>query len=95
METHVKNFEQFLESIKQSEIDQTITEKKFSKEKRDELAKQGKAMEDGSFPIENAKDLENAIRSHGRSKHPNEVKKHIQKRAKALGLYKTLPDTLK
>jgi len=52
-------------------------------------------MEDGSFPIENAKDLENAIRSHGRSKHPNEVKKHIQKRAKALGLYKTLPDTLK
>jgi len=33
METHVKNFEQFLESIKQSEIDQTIQRRNSAKKK--------------------------------------------------------------
>jgi hypothetical protein len=38
----------------------------FSPDKRKELAKEGKALPDGSFPIETVADLENAIRAVGR-----------------------------
>lgn len=66
--------------------------KDFSKEKRDKLAKEGKARSDGSFPIENASDLKNAIRAIGRAKNPAAAKAHVKKRAKELGLEKLLPE---
>lgn len=79
-------------SLKASESDSDdVEEKDFSTERRAKLADQGKAMEDGSYPIESEQDLKNAIQSFGRAADPEAVKRHITKRAKALGLTKLLP----
>jgi hypothetical protein len=61
------------------------------KTQREELAKSGVAMKDGSFPIRNAEDLQNAIQAHGRAKNVKAAKKHIVKRARALGKAKLIP----
>jgi hypothetical protein len=66
--------------------------KTFTQERRDTLAKQGKAMPGGGFPIENEQDLRNAIQAIGRASDPAAAKAHIIKRAKALGLTSLLPD---
>jgi len=66
-----------------------------SRDKRDALAKEGKAMKDGSFPIRNTEDLKNAIQAHGRAKDIAAAKKHIIKRARALGKYDLIPDEWK
>lgn len=69
--------------------------KQFSTEKRQKLAKQGKAMPakngGGGFPIENEQDLKNAIRAFGRAKDKPAAKAHIIRRAKALKLTSKLP----
>lgn len=67
----------------------------ISTELRKRLAKQGKALPDGSFPIRHESDLKNAIQSYGRSKPGDRsmVKKHIVKRAKELGLERLIPET--
>lgn len=65
--------------------------RKFTAGKRDKLAETGKAMDDGSFPIENATDLKNAIGAYGRAKDQAAAKAHIVKRAKELKLTFMLP----
>jgi hypothetical protein len=65
----------------------------FRAKQRKELAKTGAAMSDGSFPIRNAQDLQNAIRALGRSKNPAAAKRHILQRARALGLTASLPES--
>lgn len=65
--------------------------KEFSGDKREKLAKEGKARGDGSFPIESVADLRNAIRAVGRAKSPAAAKAHIIRRAKALGATNLLP----
>ncbi len=64
---------------------------------RRKLAKSGKAMPGGSFPIRNAEDLQNAIRAFGRAKESDraDVKRHIIKRARALGKYDLVPQEWK
>jgi hypothetical protein len=62
------------------------------KAKREDLAKKGVAMEDGSFPIRNVADLKNAIQAHGRAKDVEAAKKHIIKRARALKKYDLIPE---
>ncbi len=59
---------------------------KISEEERMELAKEGKAMPDGAYPIRNVEDLKNAIYAYGRSKASERraVRKHIIKRARQL-----------
>lgn len=59
---------------------------KISQEERMELAKEGKAMPDGAYPIRNVDDLRNAIYAYGRSKASERraVRKHIIKRARQL-----------
>ena|ERR1051326_5668869 len=57
----------------------------FSTDQRKKLAKSGKAMPDGSFPIENCEDAKNAIFSQGRARQQAAVVAHIKKRVKALG----------
>lgn len=64
----------------------------FSAEERRKLAKQGKALPDGSFPIVNESDLRNAIQAFGRAGDKDKAKRHIIKRAKALGKTDLLPD---
>lgn len=60
---------------------------KFSEEDRQELARKGWALPDGSYPIRNVSDLKNAIQAYGRAKDKKEAKKHIIKRAKDLHRY--------
>ncbi len=68
--------------------------KDFPAEKRDALAKEGKAMKDGSFPIENAADLRRAVQAYGRTTKDKQaaVRRHIVKRARALGKTDAIPD---
>ena len=49
-------------------------------------------MPDGSFPIVTVEHLKNAIRAIGRAKDPAAVKRHICKRARALGALDLVPD---
>jgi hypothetical protein len=72
-----------------------IIKREFSDDKRQELAAKGKAMPDGSYPIENENDLHNAIQSYGRAKNPKAVKAHIITQAKALGAEDALPESWK
>ena len=62
---------------------------------RQKLAKSGKAMPGGSFPIRNGEDLKNAIHAFGRAKESEraDVKRHIIKRARALGKSDLIPES--
>ena len=72
-----------------------VAKREFSDKERERLAKEGKAMPDGSYPIENEEDLRNAIHAIGRAKDPEAVKKHIIQRAKALGKMDLVPEDWK
>jgi DNA-binding ferritin-like protein len=66
---------------------------KFTKEEREELAKEGKALPDGSYPIRNEEDLKNAIATYGLGKSPKEeIRAHIIKRAKELDKEDMIPE---
>ena len=60
---------------------------------RRRLAREGKAMPDGSFPIRNISDLRNAVRAYGRAKAgaKGAVRKHIMVRARGLNRIDLLP----
>ncbi len=64
----------------------------FTAQQRQDAAASGAALPDGSFPIKNRGDLENAIHAIGRAKDPAKAKAHIIARAKALGATSALPD---
>lgn len=61
-------------------------------EERDRLAKEGKALPDGSFPIANLDDLRNAIQAIGRASDPDAAKALIKKRARELGHPELIPE---
>ena len=66
---------------------------KYSEAERNEMAKSGEALPDGSFPIKDAQDLSSAIKLNGSgSTAKSTVRAHIKKRAAALGLSKEIPD---
>lgn len=67
---------------------------KISEEERVKLAKQGKALSDGAYPIRNVEDLKNAIQAYGRAKpsERSEVRKHIIKRARQLKKSNLIPE---
>lgn len=69
-----------------------IIKRAFSDSKRKELADSGKALPDGSFPIETEADLHNAISAVGRAKDGAKAKAHIISRANAMGMKGALPD---
>lgn len=64
----------------------------YSADERRSLAESGKALPDGSFPIVDREDLENAIQAFGRAGDPAAAKAHIKKRARALGLEELIPE---
>lgn len=71
-----------------------VESREVSNDERDDLADEGKALPDGSFPIANCSDLGNAIQAIGRAKDPDAAKAHIRKRKEALGCPDVeLPDT--
>lgn len=63
----------------------------FTTEQRDKDAKAGVAMPGGGFPIENRKDLKNAVLAYGRAKDKSKAKAHIVTRARALDATSLLP----
>jgi hypothetical protein len=69
--------------------------REFSAEQRQRDASSGAALPDGSFPIENASDLHNAMQAIGRAKDPAKAKAHIRARARALGLTAELSEAFK
>jgi hypothetical protein len=71
--------------------DGAVAKKDYSDDERKDMASSGEAMKDGSFPIKNKDDLENAIKAYGRSKNKAAAKRHITKRAKALKATDLLP----
>jgi phage I-like protein len=64
----------------------------FTKEQREKLASEGKAMPDGGYPIRDEADLKNAIAAIGRASNPAAAKAHIKKRAAALGKADLIPE---
>lgn len=72
-----------------------IAKRDFSDKQRKEMADKKEAMPDGSFPIANVDDLENAIKAIGRAKDQEKAKAHIIARAKALGATDKLPEDWK
>ena len=72
------------------------TEKRdYSMDDRRRMAQNGQAMKDGSFPIANTADLRNAIQSVGRAANYEAAKRHIMRRARALGAEDMLPEDWK
>lgn len=69
----------------------------MSEKTRSKLAEEGKALPDGSYPIRNVEDLKNAIQAYGRAKPSKraKVRRHIMKRAKALGKSGLVPENWK
>ena len=81
------------EKIMEKNMDDSGIEKKdYNTKQRRALAGRGMAMPDGSYPIVNEQDLRNAIQSFGRASDPAATKRHIIKRARALGLIRLLPE---
>lgn len=69
-----------------------VEKRSFTAAERREAASSGAAMKDGSYPIENKDDLDSAIRAFGRAKNKPATKRHIIRRAKALGATDKLPE---
>jgi hypothetical protein len=80
--------------IKRAEDVETIFKTKYSADDRKEMAGR-EAMEDGSYPVKDSEDLENAIHAVGRGRNNSHdaIRRHIVARAKALGLEDKIPDT--
>ena len=66
--------------------------REFSDTSREKMAAKNVAMPDGSYPIPDKDALRRAIASYGRAKDPAATKKHIIKRARALGATSMLPE---
>ncbi len=69
--------------------------KEFSTPRRKKLAERGKALPDGSFPIESKRDLANAITSVGRAGNQAKARAWVKKRAKVLGGLDMIPQNWK
>lgn len=65
--------------------------RKYTQDQREEMAKKGEALPDGSYPIHDKVDLKDAIEAIGRARDPGEAKAHIEKRAKELDALNLLP----
>ena len=69
----------------------------ISREKRQKLAQEGKALPDGSFPITNIDSLKDSIQAYGRSKPGKRaaVRRHIMKMARKLDSSDLIPEEWK
>lgn len=75
---------------------EALVKDKYSAGDRKKMAAAGQAMADGSYPIGDAQDLDNAIHAVGRGKAPHgKIRAHIKRRAKALGQGSKIPDSWK
>lgn len=84
--------EQILFAAESGMIERIESYRDVSTKERRKLAKEGKALPDGSFPIANEEDLRNAIQAIGRASDPEAAKRLIKKRAKELGKEDLIPE---
>lgn len=75
----------------EAEAAEVALKRAFTPEQRDRMAEEGTALPDGSYPIGTKEDLANAIQAYGRAKDKEKAKRHIMKRAKALGAESMIP----
>lgn len=75
----------------------TAASREFSTEVRERYAKEGIALSDGSYPIPDKDALRRAVMAFGRSnpEDRSKVRRHIIKRARALGATDMIPDDWK
>lgn len=83
-------YEMTTQELVRSSIRGTATSSLNAK-KRKTMAKKGQALPDGSYPIADSADLGKAVHAYGRAKNKPRVKRHILKRARALGKTSQLP----
>jgi len=76
----------------EAEAAEIALKRAFSDDKREEMAKEGTALPDGSFPIATRSDLSNAIMAFGRAKDKDKAKAHIMKRARELDAEDMIPE---
>lgn len=76
----------------EEEVADLALKRMYSEERRTELAEGGMALPDGSYPIVDEADLKNAIQAFGRAKDKEAAKRHIMKRARALGKEDLIPE---
>lgn len=76
----------------EAEAAEIALKRAYSDERREELASEGMALPDGSYPIVDETDLRNAIQAYGRAKDKEKAKAHIMKRARALGKEDLIPE---
>ena len=70
----------------------TTEEKRFyTTRRRQEYAKRGIALPDGSYPIRDVGDLRNAIQAFGLGKDKPAARRHIMRRARVLGRTDLIP----
>lgn len=75
------------------DYDDTVEGKRaYSQDERNKMADSGEALPDGSYPIADEDDLENAIQAYGRAKDKPKAKAHITKRAKDMGREDMIPE---
>lgn len=72
--------------------DEIEVKRMFSADQRREMADAGEALPDGSFPIADEEDLQNAIQAFGRAKDKAAAKKHIMRRAAELDAEDMIPE---
>lgn len=75
----------------EAEAAEIALKRAFSEDERTKLADEGMALPDGSFPIKSEDDLKNAIQAYGRAGDKEAAKRHIMKRARAMGMEKLIP----
>ena len=75
----------------EAEAAEIALKRAYTEESRQEMAKRGYALPDGSFPIKDDADLRNAIQAFGRASDKTKAKAHIMKRAVDLGLEDLIP----
>jgi uncharacterized membrane protein YkoI len=76
----------------EAEAAEIALKRAFTEDVRNQMAQEGTALPDGSFPIANITDLKNAISAFGRASDKDAARKHIMKRAKALGQETLIPN---
>lgn len=75
-----------------SDDDDVEFKRMYSEDDRAKMTESGEALPDGSYPIKDEEDLQNAIQAYGRAKDKEAAKAHIMKRAKDLGLEEMIPE---
>lgn len=88
----IQNAREAKKSDETEEDDEMMEKRDYSPKQRRAMASRGQAMPDGSFPIADEADLRNAIQSVGRADNYEAARRHIVRRARALGLVEILPE---